>query len=342
MNKCTVFRISLQASPQAFRLLKTLVMKLACVYQGLGALEEYSALLLRTLTECLDPTGYTLQYITPESIIKGDLSKRVHLLAIGGGYDLGLIEALGSRGMANIRDFVHSGGAYLGICSGAYFACDRIEFDKDGPLQVVGDRELKFFPGVCIGPLYNPYDYNSRKGSVVAHIGFKTPMYGHILNLAQSSTGTHTDTLISSLNGISHSSEFLTKKRDSALSQINGIQNSEQSCNNHMLNSGYDVESRAYFHGGGQFVLDNTELNGHVQVLSRYLDLEGTPIAMVSCNVGQGRATLSGVHIEVTGEDIDDGDTLVEHLVPVLKQHQAENNLIFKCLLQKLNLQVKL
>lgn len=69
------------------------------------------------------------------------------MLAIGGGYDLGLIKALGETGMTNIRNFIHDGGSYLGICSGAYFACDRIEFDKDGPQQVIGDRHLKFFPG---------------------------------------------------------------------------------------------------------------------------------------------------------------------------------------------------
>lgn len=203
-------------------------------------------------------------------------------------------------------------------------------------------NHFHYFSGVCIGPLYKPYDYNSRSGSVAAHIGFQHPMYGHMSTLAQSNTRTPTDTVITSLNGISHSCEYLTHNKHSELSETNGIQNSEQSCNGHTLKTSYDVESRAYFSGGGRFVLDNAELNGHVKVLARYLDLEGTPIAMVSCNVGQGRATLSGVHIEVTGEDIDDGDTLVKHLVPVLKQYHVENNLILKCLLQELNLQVKL
>jgi len=79
--------------------------------------------------------------------VLGGLNSNVRLLAIGGGYDLGLISALGDSGMVNIGDYVRSGGSYLGACSGAYFACDRIEFDKGGPLEVVGDRKLKFFPG---------------------------------------------------------------------------------------------------------------------------------------------------------------------------------------------------
>ena len=47
------------------------------------------------------------------------------------------------------QEFVENGGSYLGICAGAYFACDYIEFDKNGPLEVVGPRDLKFYPGKC-------------------------------------------------------------------------------------------------------------------------------------------------------------------------------------------------
>lgn len=81
-------------------------------------------------------------------LFSGKLADSAALLAVGGGYDLGLIKALGHSGITNIRNFVHSGGRYLGFCCGAYFACDRIEFDKGGPLEVVGERHLKFFPGI--------------------------------------------------------------------------------------------------------------------------------------------------------------------------------------------------
>lgn len=84
----------------------------------------------------------------------GKLCSETALFVIGGGYDLGLINSLGAAGMGNIKRYVQSGGSYLGICSGAYFACDRIEFDKDGPLEVVGDRFLKFFPGIMCLMLY--------------------------------------------------------------------------------------------------------------------------------------------------------------------------------------------
>lgn len=30
-------------------------------------------------------------------------------------------------------DYVHAGGSYLGLCAGAYYACDRIEFELGTP-----------------------------------------------------------------------------------------------------------------------------------------------------------------------------------------------------------------
>ena len=68
-------------------------------------------------------------------------------MAIGGGYDMGFLTALGEKGVTHIRDFVLSGGSYFGICAGGYFACDSIAFDEGGALEVCGDRPLKFFPG---------------------------------------------------------------------------------------------------------------------------------------------------------------------------------------------------
>ncbi len=39
-------------------------------------------------------------------------------------------------------------------CSGAYYACGRVEFEVGSRLQVMGDRELAFFPGVAHGAAY--------------------------------------------------------------------------------------------------------------------------------------------------------------------------------------------
>lgn len=60
---------------------------------------------------------------------------------------------LNGKGNKQILDFVHSGGTYVGICAGSYYGGAFCEFDRNGPLQVLGSRELGFFPGTVRGPV---------------------------------------------------------------------------------------------------------------------------------------------------------------------------------------------
>ncbi|KAK3596794.1 hypothetical protein CHS0354_036633 [Potamilus streckersoni] len=141
------------------------------VYRGEGADDKAAETLLHGLCHYLDPLAYRFGFITPESIREGSWKNQTALLALGGGYDLGFINALGNDGMKNIKDYVtYTGGAYLGICAGAYFACDHIEFDKGGPLEVVGERQFKFFPGCCRGPTFPGFDYKSSRGAVASKV----------------------------------------------------------------------------------------------------------------------------------------------------------------------------
>ena len=55
------------------------------------------------------------------------------------------------------------------MCAGAYFAADSIEFDLNGPLEVKGDRFLKFFQGKAIGPINQPYIYSSDEENLHAN-----------------------------------------------------------------------------------------------------------------------------------------------------------------------------
>lgn len=135
--------------------------------------ETDTNILCRVISRHVDENLHPIDVVKPEEIVVGKFTPDdTALLAIGGGYDLGLIETLGARGMSNIRDYVMAGGSYLGICCGAYFASDKIEFDKGGPLEVVGERYLKFYPDAMIGPLFKPYDYKSRKGASVVTVDF--------------------------------------------------------------------------------------------------------------------------------------------------------------------------
>ncbi|MFN9001980.1 MAG: BPL-N domain-containing protein, partial [Holosporales bacterium] len=54
---------------------------------------------------------------------------------------------------AQIERFVQQGGAYLGLCAGAYYASATVEFDRGGPDEIIAQRDLRLFKGTAIGPV---------------------------------------------------------------------------------------------------------------------------------------------------------------------------------------------
>lgn len=55
---------------------------------------------------------------------------------------------------------------YVGFCAGAYYASGRCEFEVGNrQLEVVGNRELAFYPGTCRGCAYPGFAYHSEKGA---------------------------------------------------------------------------------------------------------------------------------------------------------------------------------
>jgi len=68
----------------------------------------------------------------------------------------------------------------LGLCAGAYYGCARVVFEPGTPLEVVGDRELAFFPGVARGAAF--------PGNVTPHTSgtpTRQPCTNLTLNLAR-------------------------------------------------------------------------------------------------------------------------------------------------------------
>jgi len=97
-------------------------------------------------------------------------SSSCKLLVMPGGRDLPYCQALEGVGNQTIRDFVSSGGSYLGICAGAYYGSASVEFDKDKEMAVVGARELAFFPVTAVGPVFPGFSYSSNAGARAAGI----------------------------------------------------------------------------------------------------------------------------------------------------------------------------
>ena len=121
-----------------------------------------------SLRRLLSP-NYAVIPISESVILREPWAPTCALLVIPGGADLGYCRVLNGEGNRRISDFVRRGGAYLGLCAGGYYACGKCEFEAGNkPLEVVGSRELAFFPGSCRGGAFRGFEYHSEKGARAA------------------------------------------------------------------------------------------------------------------------------------------------------------------------------
>ncbi|SCA58668.1 Uncharacterized protein CT_035 [Chlamydiales bacterium SCGC AB-751-O23] len=123
---------------------------------------------------CLKHTGMSVKKINAESIKANEIS-HLKWIFFPGGRDVFYHQKLKGEGCSILEEWVFNGGHYIGICAGAYFACEGIEFEKGYPLEVIEKRDLGFFPGTAIGPAYEKgiFDYHSNAGSSIAWLSLK-------------------------------------------------------------------------------------------------------------------------------------------------------------------------
>lgn len=125
---------------------------------------------LYTLRRLLSP-NYAVIPVTGEMIIKEPWTATCALLVMPGGADLPYCRTLNGEGNRKIRQFVQLGGTYLGFCAGGYFGSARCEFEVGNKiLEVVGSRELAFFPGTCRGCAFPGFVYHSEDGARAADL----------------------------------------------------------------------------------------------------------------------------------------------------------------------------
>lgn len=138
------------------------------IYNDLGASTD----MVRHSILSLSSLFYNNQIKTLDShdLIQGDWAYNSSLLVMPGGADLPYVAKLNGVGNNAIKTYVENGGTYLGICAGAYYSSSFVEFDKSGMFEVLGERELKFFPGKSIGPILAEYSYFTRSGARAAEI----------------------------------------------------------------------------------------------------------------------------------------------------------------------------
>ncbi|MDF1684231.1 MAG: BPL-N domain-containing protein [Legionellaceae bacterium] len=139
------------------------------IYQDEGVSPHALLQAMHTFQTVLPPF-YTVKTIDAQNVIKNDWARDAALFIMPGGADTPYTQKLNGVGNQKIKNYVRHGGSYLGLCAGAYYAASSIEFDKTGPLEVTGTRELAFFDGKAIGPALSTYDYKTESGARAAKI----------------------------------------------------------------------------------------------------------------------------------------------------------------------------
>jgi len=134
------------------------------VYSGPGVSQNSLSYTISTLKQLLWP-NYVVQTVSPNVLANEPWGPSCALLVLPGGRDLPYLSSLEGPAMATITKYVRSGGSYLGFCAGAYFASGRVEWEMGTPLEVKGDRPLKFFPGPSYGCAFPGFQYESESGA---------------------------------------------------------------------------------------------------------------------------------------------------------------------------------
>lgn len=89
-----------------------------------------------------------------DDILAGALNAGIDLFVMPGGADLFYREKLDGAGNAAIKSYVEEGGAYLGICAGAYYACAALDWWPEQEREGInGPRALAFHKGKAAGPI---------------------------------------------------------------------------------------------------------------------------------------------------------------------------------------------
>lgn len=139
------------------------------VYSGQGVSAAALKHTIHSLHQTLS-TKFDIKQVTAEEL-EGPWEGTCAAFVMPGGRDKEYVTGLGEQKISRISKYVHSGGKYLGICAGAYFACSSIRFEQ-GRLgyEIVEKRSLNFFPGVAIGAVNPGFEYANDQCAVAAKV----------------------------------------------------------------------------------------------------------------------------------------------------------------------------
>jgi len=144
------------------------------VYSGKGAGERSLASALASLKDELDPSVEVCS-MGSEEAVRGGWEASTLAIVFPGGADLPYKAALDGEGNARIAAFVRNGGAYIGLCAGAYYASAYVDFERGNDvLEVLGERELAFFPGRARGSVAPGFQYDGEGGAIATSVAYRS------------------------------------------------------------------------------------------------------------------------------------------------------------------------
>lgn len=101
-----------------------------------------------------DSSIHSWTLISASDIRGGYLEKaNPDVFIMPGGADLYYCDKLNGSGNRRIHNYVDNGGVYLGICAGAYYACQSLSWRKGTDQEISGKRELNFVDACAVGPI---------------------------------------------------------------------------------------------------------------------------------------------------------------------------------------------
>jgi len=112
---------------------------------GIGVWEDG----VTAFEQFLNWKGISHTRVNALEINQNDLRPLYQAVYFPGGFAWYYKAAIDSDGIRHIRELVQDGGSYLGICAGAYFASDSVDWEEDGLL----DYPLNLFDGVAKGAI---------------------------------------------------------------------------------------------------------------------------------------------------------------------------------------------
>ncbi len=142
--------------------------KTVFIYNGPGVSQESLKHVEFAVSKVLP--DYPVEHIGSSQVINDLWEEKAAFFILPGGADIPYARELNGLGNQKIKNYVANGGAFLGICAGSYYAGAFVDFAKNTSLEVQGERELAFFPGIVKGPVLAPYDYLSQKGARAAQL----------------------------------------------------------------------------------------------------------------------------------------------------------------------------